>query len=166
MSRGSWLNGGQGKADMYVSEILDRKGRDVIAVGPDDPVSDAMRALSDNDVGAVLVVDGEALKGLLSERDIVRAITDTGTDVLGRPTRDFMRTEVRTCTPDQTVEALLDQMIDGHIKHLPVVDGGNLRGVVSMTDVIQSGLQELRDVKKTLEDYIQHASQRSFADDD
>jgi len=166
MSRDSWLNGGQGKADMYVSEILDRKGRDVIAVGPDAPVSEALRALADNDVGAVLVVDGEALKGLLSERDIVRAITDTGTDILDRPTRDFMRTELRTCTPDQTVEALLDQMIDGHIKHLPVVEGENVRGVVSMTDVIQSGLQELRDVKKTLEDYIQHASQRSFADDD
>lgn len=166
MSRDSWLNGGQGKTDMYVSEILDRKGRDVIAVDPGDPVSEALRALSDNDVGAVLIIEGEALKGLLSERDIVRAISDTGTDVLDRPTRDFMRTEVRTCTPDQTVEALLDQMIDGHIKHLPVIENDKVIGVVSMTDVIQNGLQELRDVKKTLENYIQHASQRPFADDD
>ena len=166
MSRDSWLNGGQGKTDMYVSEILDRKGRDVIAIGPDDPISDGMDALKENDVGAVLVVDGAALRGLLSERDIVRAVAEQGAGVLDRPARDIMRSEVRTCTPTQSVEALVDQMIDGHIKHLPVIEDDKVIGVVSMTDVIQSGLQELREVKKTLENYIQHASQRPFAEDD
>jgi len=166
MSRDSWLNGGQGKVDMYVSEILDRKDRGVIAVAPDDPVSNAMQALAENDVGAVMVVDGDALKGLLSERDIVRAITEQGSDALDRPVSEIMRTEVQTCTPGQPVEALVDQMIDGHIKHLPVIDDDKVIGVVSMTDVIQSGLQELREVKKTLENYIQQASQRPFAEDD
>ena len=165
MSRDSWLNGGQGKTDMYVSEILDRKGRGVIAVGPDAPVAEAVRALNDNDVGAVLVVDIESLSGILSERDILRAIAAMGSDVLKQPVSEVMRAEVKTCVPTQTVETLLDQMIDGHIKHLPVIEDGKVIGVVSMADVIQNGLQELRNVKQTLEEYIQHASQRPFADD-
>lgn len=151
---------------MRVSEIIKDKGSKVVSVLPTDSVERVSRVLRDARIGAVIVLDeGGRMAGILSERDIVRGVADRGAGVLTEPASSLMTREVRTCAPDSTVEQLMNQMIDGHIRHLPVVEQEDVAGIVSVGDVVKQGLDEVCAVRDALRRYIDEASVRAIDDD-
>ena len=146
-----------------VSEIIKDKGSKVISVSPADSVERVSRVLRDARIGAVLVLDEDGrMAGIISERDIVNGVADRGADVLAEPASNLMTRDVRTCTPDSSVDQLMSQMIDGHIRHLPVVEQGGLAGIVSVSDVVKQGLAEAHAVRDTLQRYIHDVSVRAI----
>ena len=152
---------------MRVSEMIKDKGSKVITVLPTDSVERVSQILRDARIGAVLVVDeGGRIAGILSERDIVYGVADRGADVLAEPVSNLMTREVRTCTPESSVDQLMNQMLDERIRHLPVLEqGGALAGIVSVGDVVKQGLAEVLAVRDTLQRYIHEASARALDDD-
>jgi CBS domain-containing protein len=142
---------------MQVAEILRRKGYDVATVAPTDSVGEAVELLREHRIGALVVTaDGSRIDGIVSERDIVRALGHSPTDLLSRPTSDIMTAEVFTCSPDDRVEQLMSMMTDKRIRHLPVAMDGMLNGIISIGDVVKSRLFELEQETQALEEYIQH----------
>jgi CBS domain-containing protein len=142
---------------MQVAEILRRKGYDVATVAPTDSVGEAVELLREHRIGALVVTaDGSRIDGIVSERDIVRALGHSPTDLLSRPTSDIMTAEVFTCSPDDRVEQLMSMMTDKRIRHLPVAMDGMLNGIISIGDVVKSRLFELEQETQALEEYIHH----------
>jgi CBS domain-containing protein len=149
---------------VLIEHILHNKGREVATIAADAPVADAVAGLRERNVGALVVTapageaDDEAggdLVGILSERDVVRALAgeDAGT-VLEGPVSALMSTEVTTCEPRATVYELMRLMTDRRIRHIPVVDGGRLAGIVSIGDVVKSRIDELETETETLHEYL------------
>jgi len=149
---------------VLIEHILHHKGREVATIPADAPVADAVAGLRERNVGALVVTapagqaDDEAggdLVGILSERDVVRALAgaDAGT-VLEGPVSALMSTEVTTCEPRATVDDLMRLMTDRRIRHIPVVDGGRLAGIVSIGDVVKSRIDELETETETLHEYL------------
>ncbi len=131
---------------MKIREILDAKGRDVVTIRPEDTVADALQRLVRERVGALVVsADGRRVAGVLSERDIVVGLARDGADLLaaGRRVADLMTRNVVTCGPDDTVKHLMAEMTRRRVRHLPVVEGGRLVGIVSIGDVVKSRLGEV-----------------------
>ncbi len=130
---------------MLVQQILKAKGNDVVfSIAPDTSVSDAAMTLSDNRIGALIVVDaGGAVVGVLSERDIVRNLGKRGPECL-QDTVDDMMTHDPVCASRQdTDQSVVQRMTDGRFRHMPVVDDGKLIGVVTLGDVVKARLAEL-----------------------
>ena len=151
---------------MRVCEMIKDKGSKVITVLPTDSVERVSQILRDARIGAVLVVDeGGRMAGILSERDIVYGVADRGADVLAEPVSNLMTREVRTCSPESSVDQLMNQMLDERIRHLPVLEQGALAGIVSVGDVVKQGLAEVLAVRDTLQRYIHEASARALDDD-
>lgn len=141
---------------MIVGTILDQKGRSVATVGRATSLLDAAAVLRDRGVGALVVSpDGSRIEGIISERDIVRAIATHGASVLGRDVASAMSAEVTTCTADDSVDHLMALMTARRIRHVPVVDGaGSLDGIVSIGDVVKFRVGQLESENQTLFDYI------------
>ena len=145
---------------LLIEHILHRKGSDVATVAPDATVSDAVALLREHNVGALVVAAGEGagVAGILSERDVVRALGDTAgpgaVDPLARPVSALMSTDVTTCGSGDTVDHVMRLMTDRRIRHIPVVDGGRLAGIVSIGDVVKSRIDELETEASTLHDYL------------
>jgi CBS domain-containing protein len=137
-----------------ISSILDRKGREVFTTTPDASVSDAVAALASHGVGALVVTEDGAVAGVFSERDVVRRLVDAGSDCLSSSVRDVMTADVHTCAPSATVDELMRSMTDRRIRHVPVVDGGELVGLVSIGDVVKLRLDELELQTEQLEGYV------------
>ena len=151
---------------MRVCEMIKDKGSKVITVLPTESVERVSQILRDARIGAVLVVDeGGRMAGILSERDIVYGVADRGADALAEPVSNLMTREVRTCTPESSVDQLMNQMLDERIRHLPVLEQGALAGIVSVGDVVKQGLAEVLAVRDTLQRYIHAASARALDDD-
>lgn len=141
---------------MLVDQILDAKGREVATVAPDASIADAVRMLADLNVGALVVsADGSAVDGIVSERDIVRQLA-AGPDVLGRRVDELMVHDVETCTCRTDTEELMNTMTSRRFRHVPVVDGGRLCGIVSIGDVVKSRIDELATETQQLVGYIQN----------
>ena len=148
---------------MRVSEMITDKGSKVITVLPADSVERASQVLRDARIGAVPVVDEDGrMAGILSERDIVHGVASRGAGVLADPVSTLMTHEVRTCTPDSSIDQLMEQMLAGRIRHLPVVDQDALVGIVSVGDVVKRGHAEVLAVRDTLQRYIREASVRAM----
>jgi CBS domain-containing protein len=142
--------------DVLIEHILHHKGHDVATIPADAPVAEAVAALRERNVGA-LVVTGAAgqatgIAGIISERDIVRALDDPG--ALARPVSDLMSTDLATCAPQATVDELMRLMTDRRIRHIPVLDEGRLAGIVSIGDVVKSRIDELQTETETLHEYL------------
>jgi CBS domain-containing protein len=118
-----------------VRDLLRLKGDAVWFVKPDTAVIEALNELAQKDIGALLVLDGDRIAGILSERDVVRKIAETGEFVLGHSVREFMTEEVLTISPTQTIEDCMQVMTDARIRHLPVVEAEQVIGVISIGDV-------------------------------
>ena len=148
---------------MRVSEMIRDKSSKVITVLPTESVERASRMLRDARIGAIPVVgeDGR-MAGILSERDIVHGVASRGAGVLADPVSVLMTHEVRTCTPESSIDQLMEQMLAGRIRHLPVVDRGALVGIVSVGDVVKQGHAEVLAVRDTLQRYIREASARAM----
>ena len=138
---------------MLADQILDAKGRDVATVTPGDAIADAVATMADRNVGALVVTDGGAVVGILSERDVVRRLAGDP-DVLARQVRDLMATEVATCTGHDDTESMMNAMTAGRFRHLPVVDDGELRGIISIGDVVKARIDELATEAEQLVGYI------------
>ena len=151
---------------MRVSEMIRDKGSKVITVLPTESVERVSQVLRDARIGAVPVVDESGrLAGILSERDIVHGVASRGAGVLAEPVSALMTREVRTCTPEASIDHLMEQMIAGSIRHLPVVDRDALVGLVSVGDVVKQSHAEMLAVRDTLQRYIHEASARVLDDD-
>lgn len=140
---------------MLIDHVLQRKGADVATTTPDTVVTDALAALREHNIGALVVVrEDEAVAGIFSERDVVRALASRGPGVLERPVADLMSTDLTTCRLQDTVDHLMRLMTEKRIRHIPVVEGKRLVGIVSIGDVVKTRIDELEVEAETLHDYL------------
>ncbi len=133
-----------GKGAATVATILADKGNAVFSVKPDASVQDAVSILKAHRIGAVLVLGADnGLVGILSERDVVRKLADTGAHVLSLPVSDLMTADPVTCKSGERLIEMMHRMTEGRFRHLPVVDDGKLAGLITIGDVVKHRLLEL-----------------------
>jgi len=138
---------------MQVKAILDAKGHGVTTVGRATPVATAAARMQMEHLGALVVSrDGRALEGIIDERDIVRAYVRYGAEIAGKSVGDLMREEVVTCAPDEPVRHVMAKMTRHRVRHVPVLDGQRLAGIVSIGDVVKWRLEELELEKDVMRD--------------
>jgi CBS domain-containing protein len=129
---------------MKVAEVLRSKGSTVVTARPDTPIVVALHKLKSEGIGALVVTrDGEHIDGILSERDVVRGLTDRGARLLDGAVGDVMTKSVATCAPDDHLTAVMAEMTRRRVRHLPVVEGGRLAGMISIGDVVKARLEDL-----------------------
>jgi CBS domain-containing protein len=140
---------------MLVKRIFKMKGDRIITVSPDITIAEAAEILKRENIGAVMVLGGDrSLAGILSERDIVRAIPEHGPALFGLRVDALMTREVVTCSAEDRVHDLMKKMTTGRFRHMPVLDGDDLIGIISIGDVVKSRLEELEAEASQLRDYI------------
>jgi CBS domain-containing protein len=140
---------------MTVKHILDEKGREVVTVSPSMGTADAVRFLADNKIGAVVVTGpGGKIAGILSERDIVRAVAARGADALSAPISDIMTSKVTTCSENHTVNQVMELMTNGRFRHLPVETDGKLIGIISIGDVVRRRIEDVEREAEEIKAYI------------
>jgi CBS domain-containing protein len=140
---------------MFVSDILSQKGGLVYTVTPGTSVSQVAQQLSVRRVGSVLVLDDEgAVAGIVSERDLVRAVATHGAKAMDLEARQVMTRDVVNCDPDDSIDHVMETMTRGRFRHLPVVRHGELLGLVSIGDVVKARLEETRHETEALKAYI------------
>ncbi|MGB7819583.1 MAG: CBS domain-containing protein [Ornithinibacter sp.] len=141
---------------MKISDVVRRKGGDVITVRSDATVEELLRLLSEHKIGAVVVSDdGEAVHGIVSERDVVRHLHTDGAALLQAPVGQIMTAEVHTCGPDDGLDDLESAMTERRIRHVPVVLDGKLQAIVSIGDVVKNRIDDLQAERDQLRHYIQ-----------
>ncbi|MPZ85626.1 MAG: CBS domain-containing protein [Actinophytocola sp.] len=140
---------------MRIADLLRHKGSDVATAVPGLSVAGLLEDLARHNVGALVVVDDTGtLVGIVSERDVVRSLDERGAELLHAPVSEIMTTTVVTCEPTESVNNLAAIMTERRIRHMPVVDGGRLVGIVSIGDVVKSRIQQLESDREQLESYI------------
>lgn len=137
-----------------VRHILQEKGAAVWTVPPDASVRDAITMMNENNIGLVLIVKADELVGIVSERDVARKIILRDKSSVTTPVKDIMTTDITTVTPDQSIDACMTLMTGKHIRHLPVMDGKKLAGLVSIGDVVKATILEKEQLIKELQNYI------------
>lgn len=139
---------------MLVSQILRTKGDTVFTIRPADSVSAVAELLHNRGVGALVVLDADRVAGIVSERDIVRALAAHGEAALARPVSDFMTVNVLFADPGETIDSLLSRMTDRRIRHLPVCKNERLIGIVSIGDLVKCKISEVEAEADGLKAYI------------
>jgi CBS domain-containing protein len=140
---------------MKIADILEAKGRTVHSVRPWSTVAQVVQRLDELGIGALLVIDErDAIRGIVSERDIVRALRRHGADLLGMPVTAVLTSEVRTCAPEETVALAMSRMTTGRFRHLPVLDRGVLVGMVSIGDLVKHRVREMELETGVLRDVV------------
>ena len=139
---------------MLVAEILKDKGEAVFVIRPDLRLSDACTELDRRRVGALIICDEAKVVGVLSERDVVRAVATDGIAALDRPVSTYMSADVVFAAPAETVAILMERMTDRRIRHLPVLREGRLAGVISIGDVVKCQIAEATHEAESLRTYI------------
>jgi CBS domain-containing protein len=134
--------------------VLKNKGGSVSTVDPDMTVSELLEGLVTRNIGAMVVVGPRGLVGIVSERDVVRKLHELGVELLGRPVSEIMTAQVITCTPADSVDSLSVLMTTNRVRHVPVIDSGELAGIVSIGDVVKTRMEELQTQQEQLEAYI------------
>ena len=145
---------------MNVKAILAAKkmGGDIISIEPTADLATAAKLLSKHRIGAVLIRGaGERLAGILSERDIVRALSEHGADALALPVGQVMTREVATCGEDDTCASIMERMTAGKFRHMPVIANGQLVGLISIGDVVKQRVEEIEGESEAMRDYIRTA---------
>lgn len=139
---------------MTVARIINEKGRDVVTTGPDASLAEIAAVLSEKRIGAVLVVEDDDLRGIVSERDIVRALARHGSEALRKLAADCMTPRVVTCGPDDTINDVMQKMTSGRFRHLPVLENGRIAGIVSIGDVVKRRIEEVEKEAEQIREYI------------
>jgi CBS domain-containing protein len=140
---------------MLISQVLKEKGDLVFTVSPHQTVAQAAALLHQRKVGAMVVIDqNDAVVGILSERDVVRAVAQDGPQALGKSVSSCMTKDVIFAEPGETVDALLGRMTDRRVRHLPVLKDGRLAGLVSIGDLVKRKIAETEAEAETLKAYI------------
>ena len=137
-----------------VNQMLQSKGRAVYTIAPQTTVLEALQMMADKDVGALVVVEGDDIAGIFSERDYARKIVLLGKSSRETPVSEIMTADVICVTPAQTADKCMAIMTDRRIRHLPVLDDGELQGVISIGDVVKAIIADQRVMINHLEDYI------------
>jgi CBS domain-containing protein len=140
---------------MTVKTILGQKSRDVVTIQPTATLAEAAGLLAERRIGAILVLGIEGrVAGILSERDIVRALAERGGAVLGERVDHVMTRKVFTCSENDTVAQVMEQMTAGKFRHVPVTEEGRLIGIISIGDVVKHRLHEIESESEALREYI------------
>ncbi len=139
---------------MRISDVLRGKGAEVLTVGSQTPVAELIRQLSERNIGALPVVDDGRVVGIVSERDVVRQLHSGGAGVLQMKAADIMTTEVAICSPSDDAADLARVMTERRFRHLPVVVDGELRGIVSIGDLVKARIDQLEVERQQLQSYI------------
>jgi CBS domain-containing protein len=137
-----------------VKQLLKEKGSSVLSIQPDATVYDALKLMAEKNVGALLVLEKGKLVGILSERDYARRVILKAKSSLKTPVRDIMIERVRFVRPEQTIEECMALMTEKHIRHLPVLVGDQVVGIVSIGDLVKASIEEKEFMIKQLENYI------------
>jgi CBS domain-containing protein len=139
---------------MRIADVLRNKGSSVATIAPQTTVTELLAGLAERNIGAMVVVGPDGLAGIVSERDVVRKLHERGSGLLARPVSEIMTTMVATCTPRDSVDDLSVLMTQRRVRHVPVLDGGRLAGIVSIGDVVKTRMEELVASQEHLEAYI------------
>lgn len=140
---------------MRVSDVLRVKGTDVVTVTPETDIRQLLAILAEHGIGAVIVSsDGSSADGIVSERDVVRAMADRGAAVLSEPVQAICTVQVHTTPPDAPVEDVMRLMTEQRIRHVPVMRDGSLHGIVSIGDIVKSRMNDLESERAALTSYI------------
>jgi CBS domain-containing protein len=143
---------------LKISDILRHKTatspKGVVTIAPSDTVTQLVAALAEHNVGALIAVDGDRVVGIVSERDVVRRIAEQGAAVLDLAISSIMTTSVVSCSSEDSVDSIAETMTQRRIRHMPVIDGSELVGVVSIGDVVSSRIRQLETDRGQLEQYI------------
>jgi CBS domain-containing protein len=137
-----------------IADVLKNKGAAVSTITADMIVSELLASLVARNVGAMVVVSSAGLVGIVSERDVVRKLHEHGADMLDWPVSEIMTTRVITCTPGDSVDSLSGLMTTNRVRHVPVIEDGQLVGIVSIGDVVKTRMEELQAQQEQLEAYI------------
>ena len=137
-----------------VRHLLDRKGRELYTIGPDDPVLEAVRLMAERHIGALLVMRGAELAGIVSERDYARKVVLLGRASSATPVAQIMTSPVLTVSPGQGVEECMRLMTERRIRHLPVLEHGRVVGLISIGDLVKAVIDEQQHTIEQLESYI------------
>jgi len=140
---------------MYVADILRMKGDNVISLNAGENVKAAVKLMADHQIGAVLIRDAiGGIAGILSERDVVRALSQHGDDMLKKPVAELMTAEVVTCSPRDPVAGIMAMMTAHRFRHVPVVEQGQIVGMISIGDVVKNRIEEAQAEVDALRRYI------------
>lgn len=140
---------------MFVSDILSQKGGLVFSVTPDTTAAEVAKQLSVKRIGSVLVLkDAGTVVGIVSERDLVRALATHGVKAMELEVRQIMTREVVSCHPDDSIDEVMQTMTNGRFRHLPVIHHGELVGLISIGDVVKARLEETQHETEALKAYI------------
>ncbi|BBU22063.1 CBS domain-containing protein [Mycobacterium xenopi] len=139
---------------MRIRDVLRNKGAAVVTINPDATVTELLAGLAEHNIGAMVVVGPDGLEGIVSERDVVRELHNHGSRVLAWPVSKIMTSVVATCTKSDTVDAISALMTENRVRHVPVVENGELVGIVSIGDVVKTRIDELEAEHAQLQSYI------------
>lgn len=143
---------------MTVGIILARKGREVVTIDLSAKLGEAARLLAEKRIGAALILGADRrIAGIISERDVVRALAEDGAAALDLPVSRTMTRRVETCSEGEAVSSIMERMTAGKFRHLPVVDQGRLAGIISIGDVVKHRVHEMEHESRAMRDYIQTA---------
>jgi CBS domain-containing protein len=141
---------------MKVRQLIDRKSRTLYSVESEDPVLEAIRQMAEHHVGALLVMKGSELQGIISERDYARKVILHGRSSAETPVWQIMSSPVITVSPDQTVQDCMKLMTERRVRHLPVIEDGRLVGMISIGDLVKAVIEDQQLTIEQLESYIHH----------
>jgi CBS domain-containing protein len=139
---------------MRIADVLRNKGAAVVTINPDATVTELLAGLALHNIGAMVVVAQNGVVGIVSERDVVRQLHAHGASALSRPVSKIMTAVVSTCSKTDTVDSLNVLMTEKRVRHVPVLDGGKLIGIVSIGDVVKTRMEELEAEHAQLQSYI------------
>jgi CBS domain-containing protein len=140
---------------MSIANILADKGRDVQTIQPHRTLAEAARILAERRIGAAVVTGADgAVLGILSERDIVRAVSEAGSEALAEPVSKRMTAKVMSCPESTSIETAMEMMTAGKFRHLPIVQNGRLSGIISIGDVVKRHIEKIEAETKAMRDYI------------
>jgi CBS domain-containing protein len=143
---------------MKVSDILAAKGPDVVVIEPTANLQTAAKLMASRKIGAIVILGaGRRIAGILSERDIVRAVSKSGASALDLPVGQAMTRDVLTCAEDDTCAEIMERMTTGKFRHLPVVRDSEMVGLISIGDVVKQRVEEIERESEAMRDYIQTA---------
>ena len=140
---------------MTVRSILELKGRDVVVIAPDETLAHAIAVLNQRKIGALVVCDATGqIRGILSERDVVRAIASMQDKAAGRPVSEFMSANVQKCHEHHTINQVMEIMTRSRFRHMPVEENGKLVGIISIGDVVKRRIEDVEREAEDIRTYI------------
>ena len=139
---------------MRIADVLRNKGADVATIAPETTVMDLIAGLAELNIGAMVVIGPDGLAGIVSERDVVRKLHERGAELLAQPVSEIMTTLVATCVPSDSIDSLSVLMTKNRVRHIPVLENGQLAGIVSIGDVVKRRMEELEAEQEQLQAYI------------